>query len=520
MGSIPLAALSVQPPAQPPNALDQASKIVQLRSLMQNQPLQQQALQQQVQAGGLGIQQQQQDLAARQALNQAYAGAMTTDSNGQATLDPNKLQQALASGPAAYQTPSVMKNIVDFQKSSVDLQTARADLQAKQADMEGSAAAAVKAAGYDPALAHIVFDSLPQTPQLQQIRQQIDNPQALKQIVDAAIQASPKQRELGAADTTAQARATEANTGAQRLNAQMNPQSSLYDPSQASIALGTAPGAQQIQQNRIQTAAQTAGAEESARMPGEMALAAQRQALSQGDPMAAARLLVSGDATLSELKARGATPEYIQQALNGAHQLSNGQYNAQQAEAQYEVAKSPTNTAVFQSVKSLTAPGGTLDQIQAAAKDIPQGQIPALNSIADWTKAATGNGPMAKYAALAVGAADDYSKVMGGGTGSDSSRQAALNLFKANMSPEARQGTIDGVRGAVNSQWASRIGQNPVMQRMYGQGLPGAQGGNQPPGPTPQTHVFNLSAWKAANPKGDAKAAEAAAKKQGYTVTQ
>jgi hypothetical protein len=251
-----------------------------------------------------------------------------------------------------------------------------------------------------------------------------------------------------------------------------------------------------------------------------MALAAQRQALSQGDPMGAARLLVSGDATLSELKARGATPEYIQQALNGAHQLSNGQYNAQQAEAQYDVAKSATNTAVFQSVKSLTAPGGTLDQIQAAAKDIPQGQIPALNSVADWTKAATGNGPMAKYAALAVGAADDYSKVMGGGTGSDSSRQAALNLFKANMSPEARQGTIDGVRGAVNSQWASRIGQNPVMQRMYGQGLPGAQGGKQASGPTPQTHVFNLSAWKAANPKGDAKAAEAAAKKQGYTVTQ
>ena len=29
-----------------------------------------------------------------------------------------------------------------------------------------------------------------------------------------------------------------------------------------------------------------------------------------------------------------------------------------------------------------------------------------------------------------------------------------------------------------------------------------------------------ISAWKAANPKGDANAAEAAAKKQGYTVTQ
>jgi hypothetical protein len=491
MGSIPLAALSVQPPAQPPNALDQASKIVQLRSLMQNAPLQQQALQQQVQSGGLEVQQKQQDLAARQALNQAYAGAMTTDANGQTTLDPNKLQQGLAGGPAAYQTPTVMKNIVDFQKSSVDLQAAKTDLQAKQADMEGSAAAAVKAAGYDPVLAHSLFDSLPQTPQLQQIRQQIDNPQALKQIVDAAIQASPKQRELAAADTTAQARATEANTGAQRLNAQMNPQSSLYDPSQASIALGTAPGAQQIQQNRIQTAAQTAGAEESARMPGELALAAQRQALSQGDPMAAARLLVSGDATLSELKARGATPEYIQQALNGAHQLSNGQYNAQQMDAYYDVAKSPTNTAVFQSIKSLTAPGGTLDQLAEAAKKIPQHSLPALNTAEDWAKAATGNGPLAQYASAAVGAADDYSKVMGGGTGSDASRNAAFNLFKAAMSPDARAGSFAGVRNAVNSQWQSRMGENPIMQRMYGKGLPGAAAPPARPQGVPANATWN-----------------------------
>jgi hypothetical protein len=39
-----------------------------------------------------------------------------------------------------------------------------------------------------------------------------------------------------------------------------------------------------------------------------------------------------------------------------------------------------------------------------------------------------------------------------------------------------------------------------------------------PDNASPQTHVFSVSAWKAANPKGDAKAAEAAAKAQNYQV--
>jgi hypothetical protein len=232
--------------------------------------------------------------------------------------------------------------------------------------------------------------------------------------------------------------------------------------------MGTAPGAQQIQQGEVKQAAAKAGAEESARMPGEMALARQRQALSQGDPNAAAQLLVNGDATLSELKSRGATPEFIANTLNAAHQLSGGQYNAQSADAQYSVAKSPANVAFFGSAKSLTDKGGTLDQLAQAAKTIPSNQIPAFNSIADWEKAATGSGPLAKYASLALGVADDYSKVMGGGQGSDTSRLQALNLVGAKMSPEQRAGSIEGIRGAVGSQLGSRIGQNPVLQRMYG----------------------------------------------------
>jgi len=470
MASIPLPALDLKPPPVQPNVLEQYGNLMQLKNMQQNAPLQTQLLQQQVQEG-------QQNNAARQALNQAYSGAITTDENGQPTIDSGKLASGLASGPAAYQTPQVMKGITDFQTSKIELQSKAAALQQTQADMLGSAASAIKAANYDPTLAHSLLDTLPQTPQLQQIRQQIDNPQALQQLVNTAIQNSPKQRELGASETTANARQTTAQTEKAKLDASMNPQSSLYAPSAASVAMGTAPGSQQIQAGEVQQAAKKAGAEESARMPGEMALAQQRQALSQGDPKAAAQLLISGDATLSELKARGATPDFIANTLNAAHQLSGGQYNAQAADAQYDVAKSPTNVAFFGSAKSLTDKGGTLDQLAQAGKLIPQSQVKALNSIADWEKAATSNGPLSHYASTALGVADDYSKVMGGGQGSDTSRLQALNLIKANGGPDARAGAIEGIRGAVGSQLQSRIGSNPVLGRMYG--TPQAQGGAQ-----------------------------------------
>jgi hypothetical protein len=88
--------------------------------------------------------------------------------------------------------------------------------------------------------------------------------------------------------------------------------------------------------------------------------------------------------------------------------------------------------------------------------------------VADAIKASTGSGPVAKYASLALGVADDYSKVMGGGQGSDTSRTQALQLIAAKQSPEQRSASIEGIRGAVSSQTTSRIGSNSVLQKMYG----------------------------------------------------
>jgi hypothetical protein len=475
MGNMPLPALALQLPQQQ-DPIANYGRILQIRNLLQEQPLRQQMLQQQLQTGQLQNQELQQNNAARQALNQAYAGAVTKNSDGSTSFDPDKLQQGLANGPAAYQTPAVMKGITDFQKSRVDLQTATTDLQQKQADLIGNAAAAVKAANYDPTLAHSFFDSMPPSPQINALRAQIDNPAALKQMVDTALMNSPKQRELGAAEQTAGARAQAAQTEAAKFAATKDPNSPLYSPSQASVALGTAPGAAQIQQGEAKQAAIKAGAEASARQPYEIGLARARQAIQDGDPKAAAQLLISGDVAPSQLIS-SRKPEFAQQAFTAAHNLSGGTWNAESAEANFKVASSPANVAFFGSAKSLTDKGGTLDQLANAARDIPSNQVPIFNSVADAVQAASGTGPIAKYAALALGVADDYSKVMGGGTGSDSSRAQALQLIGAKQSPNQRAASIEGIRGAVTSQTNSRIGNNTVMQRMYGTPQAGAPAG-------------------------------------------
>jgi hypothetical protein len=484
MSSIPLPALQINSQQQQPNQMNQLANLMQLRNQMQNAPLQHQILQQEQQKGALGLQSGQLDLQQQQQAQKDQQGIAdwykNIDSSDPDSLDPIKVGKALQkSGVSGAGIMNVQGKLLEQKKSMAALDKDQLSNQQENANNTYNAINGI-IGETDPTKRAQAITSLVQTA----VKNGVIQPQHAQQILQnpGAItddQLRQEQHGLGVSTALMKSAASskEAETGARKLSEEMNPQSSLYAPSAASVAMGSAPGAAQIKAGEVRQAAAKAGAEESARMPGEMALAAQRQALSQGDPNAAAQLLVNGDATLSELKSRGATPEFIAKTLYGAHKLSGGTYNAQSADAQFSVAKSPANVAFFGSAKSLTDKGGTLDQLQKAGNALPSNQIPAFNSIADWEKAATGSGPMAHYAATALGVADDYSKVMGGGQGSDTSRLQALNIIKANASPEARTAAIQGIRGAVGSQQASRIGSNPVLGRMYG--APNTGAGNQ-----------------------------------------
>jgi hypothetical protein len=196
------------------------------------------------------------------------------------------------------------------------------------------------------------------------------------------------------------------------------------------------------------------------------------QAAKDGDPRAAAQLLLDGVVAPSQLISVR-NPDFATKAFSAASKLGRERgevWSAQKAQGDFNAAQSPANLTFFGPAKSMVEKGGTLDQLEAAAKNIPNGQIPFFNSLADAQKAALGDGPIAKYAAIALGVADDYSKITGGG-GSDTSREQALHLLPTNASPAARKGSLEGIRGTVNSQIHSRIGSNKVLASMYGDGL-------------------------------------------------
>lgn len=476
--SIPLPALSIKTPEQP-DVLQKFGQIQQLKNAQQQSQLQQQeaplrlqALQQQTQTGQVALQQEQQS----QQDNQSFRAAMQDPSLQGKTI--GQIADILAkSGHISQAGWSQAK------KADVESRTALAGLDEKTLANQKAAHTATQE----------LYNNVMNLPDDQlaanwpQIAQQYDAiPGNQKQPLDPNKPLTKQQlSQFGPALSLANSyfdqelARRQKETQLKQDQGKSDPNSPFYAPTKESVAMGTAPGAAQINAGEVRQAAQKAGAEAAARQPYEMALARQKQALSQGDPNAAGQLLVSGDATLSELKARGATPDFIAKTLFAANRLSGGKYNAQSADAQFSVAKSPANVAFFGSAKSLTDPGGTLDQLAKAGSKIPDSQLPALNSLADWEKAATGSGPLSHYASTALGVADDYAKVMGGGQGSDTSRLQALNLIKANASPEGRAGALEGIRGAVTSQTKSRIGKNPVLGRMYGDEeiVPAASGG-------------------------------------------
>jgi hypothetical protein len=193
------------------------------------------------------------------------------------------------------------------------------------------------------------------------------------------------------------------------------------------------------------------------------------QVARQGDPVVAGKMLFNRTLTLDELKARSVTPQFIAQAVTAADaeaQRHGQHYNAPSETAQAAVAKNPSTQQFFGNTDSLLTAGGTLDQVIDSARKIPGG-IPVFNTIADAVKAQSGSGPIAAYAAGILGVADDYSKVMTGGVGSDTSRQQVLDRLNAAQSIEQKAAVINQFKQQILSQRSGRLGNNPYLKDMY-----------------------------------------------------
>lgn len=190
------------------------------------------------------------------------------------------------------------------------------------------------------------------------------------------------------------------------------------------------------------------------------------QAAAEGDPNKMADLLLSRTVSPSQAFS-SRRPDYVQK-VNDIAKSKDPNWQSSTAQVEFDNAHDASNVPFFGSAHSLTDKGGNLEHLEAAGAKLPNGTFPAWNSFKDWTAAKAGSGATSKFAAVALGVADDYAKVMGGGKADDSARDQALHIIAENQGPEARKQAIAGIRETINSQTESRIGKNPIMQKAYG----------------------------------------------------
>lgn len=191
------------------------------------------------------------------------------------------------------------------------------------------------------------------------------------------------------------------------------------------------------------------------------------EAVKEGDPNAAGQLLANRQTTISELKSRGMTPQFVTNAINAALKIDPN-YNAVAEDNFAKTAGSEANQQFFGNVGSLIAPGGTIDQLSEISKGLSQHDIQVLNKVQNWAELQVGVGGISATAAKAVGVADDYAKVMGAGVGSDASRAMVLHIIDPSLSPDQRTQSMQAMKDAVKSQADARIGNNPWMKIEYG----------------------------------------------------
>lgn len=494
MASIPLPALDVKPP-QPNDSLGAYQKLMALRSLGQQQQIQQQTIQ---------SNQQEQQIRQQQIVDeQATTAAMKSTDPTSPTYFDDLTKSALQNGASAARAQLIQQHGLTIKKTVSDIAAQDATTGSKNLEtfigkhkavgdaLEGienvpddqlHAAATqkitelTKAGILDPQTAQQALQGVQSTADPQALRQHIDVLAKSSMGMKAVAEQAKTQAETNQANAKARLDDAEAlQKGSPLLRMELSPAEMAGDKLPAAIGyLQTKisdPTTDPKDVARATRLLSTAKMTQQTQLAMEASKKATEQAIQDGDPVAAGKLLHDGVVSPSQIVS-SRKPEFAQKAFTAAASYGDN-WNAQKAEADFKVASSPGNVAFFGSAKSLTDKGGTLDQLKDAAKDIPDGQIPAFNSIADVMRAATGSGPIAKYSSILLGVADDYSKVMGGGQGSDTSRTQALSLVPAKASPEARAAAIEGIRGSVGSQINSRIGSNPVLKQMYGSQMSG-----------------------------------------------
>jgi len=196
------------------------------------------------------------------------------------------------------------------------------------------------------------------------------------------------------------------------------------------------------------------------------------QDVQAGDPAVIGQEMASGLVAPSQvLSARSMSRPFYSKVLSAANDASmkatGKPFDATQAEAQYKYALNPQTQNTLNMVDSLEKPGGVADILLEKGKALPTVGVPKFNSWEQALSYQTGGKEVPAYMPAAVDFADMYSKIMGGGVGSDSARLQALNLVLAAQNAPQRAASVETLKDTLKQRGGSMVRDNPTLNAMY-----------------------------------------------------
>ncbi len=519
MSSIPLPALDVRPPQQQPSPLDEYARALQLKSQMTNAPLQTQALQNEVQSSSADVQIKQQQLKDQQAMT------ATMQQWGHAKPTPAPAADGSAPAPKDSSMPSyddlvplAIKNGASFsavqglQQHILAMKAQAAQIAMNDARAGSSNAEAMKSKNGMIVSAMTGVMNLPDeqlSQGIQQTAQQLAqqglfDPQHVQQAMQLSqlAQQNPTQ-----ARQQLQVQAASLGGFSQLLDAaqkkvalgneqgKTDPNSPLYAPTEAALAMGTAPGAQQINAGKATQAANVAGAEEQARLPGQIELARHSpmgvvmgnqlggDQNSQALDFAADNYRKTGQMPPGLMRSPGSTVAIIQRAAQMDQQDGGGGIATNKSLLQANVKSLDNLQKNYDQVQAFEQTAEkNMDLLQQTAQKIPDlGARFANVPVRMLASQAAGTPEMAAFKAALTTAQNEAAKVLNSsnasGVLSDSSRHELQQIIDGNVPYSAMVASLNTLKQDMTNRSQSYQAQiGDIQKRIKGAGSQPAQG--------------------------------------------
>lgn len=142
-------------------------------------------------------------------------------------------------------------------------------------------------------------------------------------------------------------------------------------------------------------------------------------------------------------------------------------FDIAQAQTDYRYANRGQTKDTLNMVRGMIEDNGSLSILQSAAKGLPQLNEQTVNKLFNAGDQEFGDHRITDVHTALLGFADEYAKVMGAGTGSDLSRQQALDILKDYFS----KGQVEGMFKTVNKDLGARshamIKDNRYLKKEY-----------------------------------------------------